>query len=218
MRHVVIVIFSFLSFSTSCQTFEFFAGPNFNMAHKAFKAHLYDSARVDPGISLAVQKGFQFKNRNMEWAASYSFYSGRYSNGYHSGVDAHHAFGYYQNHAFSIELYPLVLGKKHFNFSAGIVASYRFLSNNKLHVSNWHNYTSGSLTALYDVSELGTEYGSNIIAGLQLNFTRYFIVSPATSIILRAQVYQGLTGDYLLYGDKIFRTAVTPQIGLRKTF
>ena len=219
MRLLVLIFFGFCSATTiSCQTFDFYVGPNFNIAHTAFCSSQVDTVRVYPGVSLAMQKAFKIKNRSLEFAVSYAYYRGQFSHGYNSFANAYHTYGYYQNHAISLELYPLMLGDKNFKFTAGLVASYRFLSSNNLFVSNWHDISSGTFSNIYDSYEWGNEWGRNVIAGFQLNFTQYFKFGPSTSIVLRGQIYQGLTGDYIVYNRRIGRTALSPQIGIRKTF
>lgn len=103
-------------------------------------------------------------------------------------------------------------------FSLGITETFRFASKNRLEIQKQWNGLPIPLNDMYDIFETGNETGKKLITGIQLDFRKYFSINSALKLFFALQINQSITADYKLFSNSIYRTALSPKIGIRQKF
>lgn len=112
MRLIVLfslMVFCFTSSFSQTTYFRLSAGPNFNVAYKVNSKFGWDTLKVYPGISVDFQAPLKFIKRRMEWGLGYTFYQGKYYNGWYNFTLSGDGYGYYKNHGLILKFFPLIL-------------------------------------------------------------------------------------------------------------
>ena len=214
----ILFLISFLGL-TQFNNLDFYAGPNFNRAYKInqyFKTS--DTLSILPGFTAGVHYHIRVKGKRMKWGVSYTYYQGEYENGYNTFLYSGNGSGKYKNHSINLELYPIKTRIKNIEFALGLITSYRFASNLILKTSKDIFFEPVPINNPFNYNVYKNNSGQKLISGLQLDITRTFSFTPSSQIGLKLQIYQGLTKDYTLYMNQIYKTILSPQIVLERTF
>lgn len=195
------------------QSFEYYAGPNFNMAVLYPRFEFNDVWVIYPGFSTGFLHHFQTREKTRIIGLSYENYSGKFKTGYYGAAGGSAINGQYYNHSISLDLYPFVRTYGAVELAFGTKISYRFHSQ----IEGYSGYWSTNMPPLYYKSYLDGSDGRKLIVGLVFQFGIPIQLTETLKLTPRCFIYQGISADY--QGEQnVYKRMISPQIGFRKVF